>query len=209
MDIVVVGATGRTGQLVVQRALAEGHWVTAFTRRPELVPAGHDRLAVVRGDVTDPGAVRDVIAGKDAVISALGVSSRTTTTVFSEGITNVVRAMEDKGVRRVMAVSHAGLDTTVRMTLARKFFETYIVERIMRNVYLDLARMEDELEASDTDWTSVRPATLTSGPAGGEYRAAASGFHRPRRISRADLAGYLVSRLGDAGTYRRKVVVSY
>jgi putative NADH-flavin reductase len=208
MDIVVVGGTGRTGQLVVERALAEGHWVTAFTRHPELVPAGHDRLAVVRGDVTDPAAVRDVIAGKDAVISALGVNSRTTTTVFSEGITNVVRAMEDKGVRRVMVVSHAGVDLTARMPLARKLYETYIVERIMRNVYLDLARMEDELEDSDTDWTSVRPAVLSTGPAVGECRAV-SEFPRPRRVSRADLARYLVSHLDDTGTYRKKLMISY
>jgi putative NADH-flavin reductase len=208
MDIVVVGATGRTGQLVVERALAEGHWVTAFTRRPELVAAGHDRLAVVRGDVTDPGAVRDAIAGKDAVISALGVNSRTTTTVFSDGITNVVRAMEDKGVRRVMVVSRAGVDLTVAMPLARKLYETYIVERIMRNIYLDLARMEDELEESDTDWTSVRPALLTTGPAVGECRAV-SELPRPRQVSRADLARYLVSHLDDAGTYRKKLMISY
>jgi putative NADH-flavin reductase len=83
------------------------------------------------------------------------------------------------------------------------------VERIMRNIYLDLARMEDELEASDTDWTVVRATRLTDGPATGNYRATADGLDRPRQISRADLAGYLVSQIAAADTYRKKVVVSY
>ena len=209
MELVVMGATGRTGRLVVDRALAEGHWVTAFTRQPEEVTRGPDRLAVVPGDVTDADAVRDVIAGKDAVIFVLGVRNRSTTTVFSEGITNVARAMEAKGVRRVMAVSTAGLDLSVRMPLPRRFVATYIVERLLRNIYLDLARMEDELEASDTDWTVVRATALTSGPASGNYRTASEGLDRPGRIGRADLADYLVSRLASPPTYRKKVTISY
>ncbi|HEY7430343.1 MAG TPA: NAD(P)H-binding protein [Streptosporangiaceae bacterium] len=209
MELVVMGATGRIGRLAVGRALAGGHWVTAFTRHPGEVASGPERLAVVPGDVTDAGAVRDVIAGKDAVIYALGVKSRSTTTVFSEGITNVVQAMEAKGVRRVMAVSTAALDESVRISLLRRFVATYIVERVMRNIYLDLARMEDELEMSDTDWTVVRAAALTDGTAAGDYRTASEGLVRPGRIGRADLAGYLVSNLASAQTYHKKVTISY
>lgn len=209
MELVVMGATGRTGRLVVERALAEGHWVTAFTRHPEEVTSRADRLAVVPGDVMDAASVRDVLAGKDAVIFVLGVGNRSTTTVFSEGITNVVRAMEAKEVRRVMAVSTAGLDLSVRMPPIQRFVATYIVERVLRNIYLDLARMEDELEVSDTDWTVVRATALTNGPATGHYRTATEGLDRPARIGRADLAGYLVSHLAAAQTYREKVAISY
>ncbi len=209
MELVVMGATGRTGRLAVEQALAGGHWVTAFTRHPEEVISRPDRLAIVPGDVTDAGAVRDVIAGKDAVIFVPGVRNRSTTTVFSEGITNVVRAMEAKEVRRVMAVSTAGLDMSMRLSLPRRFVANYIVERVMRNIYLDLARMEDELEVSDTDWTVVRATTLTDGPAAGNYRTASEGLDRPGRISRADLASYLVSNLASAQTYHKKVTISY
>jgi hypothetical protein len=152
--------------------------------------------------------VQDVIAGKDAVICVLGVASRSTTTVFSEGLTNVLRAMEAKGVRRVMSVSAAGLDPS-RLPLPRRLFATYVVERVMRNIFLDLARMEDEMELSDTDWTVVRAGVLTDRPPAGGYRASAEGLDRPGRLGRADLADYLVSHLTDPQTYRRKVTVSY
>lgn len=208
MELLVIGAAGRTGRLVVDRALAEGHRVTAYVREPAAVTARHERLEVVRGDVTDAQGVRDVIAGKDVVISILGVRSRTTTMVFSEGMTHAVRAMEAKGVRRVMTVSTAGLDTASRIPLLRRLVATYIVERVLRNIYLDLARMEDELEVSDTDWTVVRAPLLTDRPATGTYRASADGLDKPGRISRADLADYIVTHIAAPDTYGKKVVIS-
>ena len=60
MRLFVVGATGRTGGLVVQQALERGHEVTAFTRRPEAVGLSHPQLHVARGDglnVADPSQV--------------------------------------------------------------------------------------------------------------------------------------------------------
>ncbi len=210
MDLVVIGAGGRTGRLVVDQALAGGHRVTAYVRRPEVVTVRHDRLAVVRGDVLDPGGVMDVIADKDAVVSTLGVKGRSTTTVFSEGITNVVRAMEAKGVRRVLTVSSAGLSIGPHMPLPQRLVAGYIIERILRNIYLDLARMEDELEVSDTDWTVVRAPLLADRPASGQYRVAVDGhLTRPGRISRADLAGCIVSRIADYDTFRKRVEISY
>ncbi|HUY45941.1 MAG TPA: NAD(P)H-binding protein [Streptosporangiaceae bacterium] len=208
MDLVVMGGSGRAGRLVVDRALAKGHWVTVYARWPEAVAAAHERLAVVVGDVRDPDSVRDAIAGKDAVICALGVSSRSTTTVFSEGVTNIVRAAQDKGLRRVMAVSSAGVDATSRVSPTPRFAAAYLLERVMRNIYLDLARMEDELELSDTDWTVVRAPRLTGGPATGACRGVADGVRWPRPLSRADLADYIVSHLDDPTTHRKKVVVT-
>jgi putative NADH-flavin reductase len=209
MELVIIGAAGRTGRLIVDQALAEGHYVTAYVRRPEAVTAHHDRLTVVRGDVLDPSGVADVIAGKDAVVSVLGVKSRTTTTLFSAGITNVVRAMEAKGVRRVVATSTDGLDTRPRVALVRRLAAEYIVERVMRNVFLDLARMEDELEVSDTDWTVIRATPLKDDPPSGPCRVALDGrLDSPRSVSRADLANYVVSCLGDPATYGKKVLIS-
>lgn len=73
MNIVVFGANGPTGQHVAKQALAEGHAVTAVTRHPRMFPLRHERLTVQYGDVFDPAAVEQAVAGQDAVLSSLGV----------------------------------------------------------------------------------------------------------------------------------------
>ena len=123
---------------------------------------------------------------------------------------NVLAAMGDHGFRRVVALSTAGLDPNVDMPLAQRLVSNYIVAPMLRNLYQDQARMEAELEASDTDWTVVRATLLTDRPATGNYRVAVGGqLNRPERIGRADLAAFIVSCLADPGTFRKKALISY
>ena len=53
MKLFVIGATGRTGQEIVQQALARGHQVTAFVRSPESIALKNERLSVLKGNATD------------------------------------------------------------------------------------------------------------------------------------------------------------
>ena len=209
MDLLVLGAAGRTGIHVVQAALAAGHAVTAFVRHPEAVSMRHERLTVTKGDVLDAASVSAAVAGKDAVASALGVKGRAPTTVFSAGMGNVVTAMGTHGVRRVVAISTAGLDPEAEMPLAQRIVANVIVARVLRNLYEDQARMEEVLANSDTDWTVVRATMLTDKPATGTYRVAVGArLPKPERISRADLGAYLVRCLDDPQTYGKKVMIS-
>jgi putative NADH-flavin reductase len=210
MKLLVIGAAGRTGKHLVEQALAAGYDVTAYVRHPEALTQRHDRLFVVQGDVLDPVAVSAAVEGKDAVVSALGVKGRDATTVFSAGIANVIEAMKAKGVRRVITISTAGLDSDADVPLPQRLVATYIVARLLRNLYRDQARMEAELEASGTDWTIIRAPLLTDKPAVGTYRVAVGGsLSRPERISRADLAAYIVSCITVPDTYGKKVMISY
>lgn len=210
MDLLVVGAAGRTGRHIVEQALASGHVVTAFVRRPDALGLRHDQLTVVKGDVLDAGSVTGAMERRDAVISALGVKGRGPTTVFSTGMTNVLAAMKAHAVRRVIAISTAGLDPDVEMPLAQRIVSNMIVARMFRNLYRDQAQMEEVLAPSDTDWTVVRATMLTDKPATGKYRVAIGGtLSRPERIGRADLAAYMVSCLNAPETYRKKVMISY
>jgi uncharacterized protein YbjT (DUF2867 family) len=210
VDLLVIGAAGRTGRHVVDRALAAGHVVTAFVRQPDAFGLRHDWLTVVQGDVLDAASVTAAMPGRDAVVSALGVKSRGPTTVFSTGLTTVLAAMKQHRVHRVIAISTAGLDPDVPMPLAQRLVSNLIVARLLRNLYRDQAQMEQVLAASDSDWTVVRATMLTDRPATGKYRVAVGGqLSRPERISRADLAAYLISCLSDPATYRKKVTISY
>src|SRR5438128_12620406 len=72
MNLVILGATGRTGRLVVEQALAAGHAVTALVRSPEKLTLRNPNLRVVMGDATDTSALSRAVQGADALISTLG-----------------------------------------------------------------------------------------------------------------------------------------
>ena len=74
MRVAVFGASGGIGRLVVERLLADGHQVAALVRAPAKLTIDHPRLTIRTGQLSDAAAVRDVVAGSDAVISALGPS---------------------------------------------------------------------------------------------------------------------------------------
>lgn len=77
MRVAVIGATGRTGRQLVEQALGRGHRVTVLCRDPARFTDGvADRVRVVVGEATDPAAVRELLAGTDAVLSTLGPTSK-------------------------------------------------------------------------------------------------------------------------------------
>ncbi|MGO7983317.1 NAD(P)-dependent oxidoreductase, partial [Rhizobium johnstonii] len=111
MRIVVFGANGPTGRLLVEQAMGDAHDVVAVTRRPSDFPLAGPRLTVVEADVYDADAVAAVFAGADAVLSTLGVPyGRAPITVYSRGAENILAAMARHGVRRFACVSSSATD---------------------------------------------------------------------------------------------------
>ena len=66
--IVVFGASGNIGGLIVADALERGHSVVGISRSPENLTIEHESFTGVRGDVTDVESFRAVTQGADAVI---------------------------------------------------------------------------------------------------------------------------------------------
>ncbi|MFK0047310.1 NAD(P)-dependent oxidoreductase [Streptomyces sp. NPDC090741] len=215
MKLTVFGATGGVGREVVRQALDAGHEVTAVVRDPARldVPA-HERLvvAVVR-DLTDEDALVPVLAGRSAVISALGAASNKQarlTPVTGPALRAIVSAMDRAGVSRLAAVSAApvGPDVATDGFVARRVFLP-LLRRALRDLYADLAVMEATIRASDTDWTVIRPPRLLNKPRTGSYRRVI-GANVPdaRTISRADVADALLVSLTDPSTAGRAVGVA-
>lgn len=191
MRILVLGASGRTGRLVVEQALGHGHDVTALVRDPGRLGIEHVRLAVLPGDVTDAVAVKLAVRGQDAVISALGSSGDRPVRVYSDGIANTVRAMTASGVPRLVVVSAGGAGTKPgKLPLSLRLFKA---TPAMREVYEDMERMEGDVMLSDLVWTIVRPAALTDGPLTGIYRTVlGSVVPNSSKVSRADVAALML-----------------
>ncbi|MFE7795400.1 NAD(P)-dependent oxidoreductase [Streptomyces sp. NPDC057460] len=211
MNIVIFGANGPTGRQATAQAMAEGHTVTAVTRRPEAFPVSGPLLRVVGGDVHDAGAVEDAVAGQDAVISTLGVPfSRAPVTVYSAGITHITQAMSKHGVTRLACVtstSTSGQEPPDDGFFFRKVLEPFIVRFVGRTVYEDMRRSEEIVRDSDCDWTIIRPAGLFDAAAVSNYQMVAGPRLPGRFTSRADLANTLLRQVVDDRDLRAVVEV--
>ncbi len=207
MKLIVFGSTGGIGSQVIPQALAAGHIVTAVARNPAAITIQHKQLMVVQGDVLEPCMLDQPLAGQDAVISALGVRTRTPTTVYSKGVANIMRAMQATNVRRLLCVSATGLDPG---PLLQRWLAKPILWRLFKDMYTDLVLMEDEVKRSDFEWTIVRPPRLTDGPRTGQYHMAVNKhLARGALISRADVADYMLTHLDDRRCYRAQVEIAY
>ena len=200
MRVIVFGATGKTGQPVCRRALAQGYQVTAFTRSAHKLEEQDAALEVVQGDVMDGESVAAALAGHDAAIVALGSNGLRDKTTLTAGTANIVAGMSQKNVGRLVVLSAAGVGESWRQVpwLARLMFRT-----LLRNIYADHTAQEKLVRESPLDWTIVRAAILSDGPASGRYTA--DNARRVGRISREDLAHFLVAQVQDE-THRKQAI---
>jgi putative NADH-flavin reductase len=207
MKVVIFGATGSVGRLMVAQALEEGHTVTAFARDPAKLSITHPNLRVIQGDAMDPAAVEQAVRGQDAVVCALGAGAKGT--IRSEGTRNIVAAMERAGVRRLVCQSSLGVGDS-RENL--NFFWKYVMfGMLLREAYADHVAQESQVMRSALDWTIVRPGAFTDGPRTGRYRHgfAADDKAITFKVSRADVAEFMLKQLTDRSYLRKTPALSY
>jgi putative NADH-flavin reductase len=203
MNIVIFGSTGPSGRLIVEQALAQGHTVTAFARNPAGLPIQHEKLTVAQGDILDLAAVERAVSGKDAVLSALGIRKLGKNTILSDGTRNIIAAMQKLGVKRFICMTSLGVGDSKGQTAW--VFDRIIQPFILHNVFADKEVQERLVRESNLDWIIVRPAGLTNGPRTGVYQhwAGKPSGSTKSRISRADVAEFMLKQLTD-DTYLRK-----
>jgi uncharacterized protein YbjT (DUF2867 family) len=201
MNLLVLGATGRTGRLVVEQALAAGHTVTALVRSPEKMANGNANLRVVTGSATDKSDLARALEGADAVISTLGGKG----SVIADSTRAIVAAARETGVNRVVVLS------TFAAERDRLDAGTRLLTGIgMGAVLKDKSAGEEMLRRSDLEWTIVYASLLSDGPASGSVVVLPDGAKRglSQKISRADLAAWMVEAATGAQFSRRAVGIT-
>jgi putative NADH-flavin reductase len=200
MNVLIVGATRGIGRALLEQALGSGHTVTALVRDPARLRVQHERLKVVTGDILDAKSVGDAIAGQHAVCCTIGVKvPGLHVSVFSEGTKNLLSAMKQAGVRRLVCVTGIGAGDSKGH--GGFLYDAFVLPLLFRTVYADKDRQEAIIRASDCDWTIVRPGFLTNGPLTRRYKAptdlagVTAGW-----ISRADVAHFMLKCL-ESGEY--------
>ena len=153
MNMLVIGANGRTGLHVLEQGLRRGHAITAFARRPETLANFADRLTIIQGDGCKSDDLHRAVLGQDAVVMAVGAS---------DIVRALIPTMHAAGIRRLVMTSSRSITATKPKLVVG------LVWAIFREAYVDLARAEGMLEMSGLDWSIVRATMLNDKPFTGQ-----------------------------------------
>ncbi len=195
MKIIIFGATGSLGRHLVEQALAQGEEVTAFLRNASAMSVDHENLRLIEGDVLDPVAVDQAVAGHDAALIALGAGRKGG--VRALGTKHIVDAMERHGVRRLVSQSTLGAGDS--HTHLNFFWKHVMFGWLLRQAMADHEEQEAVIRQSSLDWINVRPAAFTDGPVTGDYKFAFPQSEKDLslKISRADVANVMLKQMTD------------
>jgi putative NADH-flavin reductase len=205
MRILILGATGTIGQALVVLALARGHQVTAQTR-----DAGRARLPAAAApaafDPRDgPAAFRPFLAGRDAVVYALGCRGRGQVRFFSDTTRALLAAMRETGVVRLIAITGVGAGET--RGHGGFLYDRVIFPLFTRGIYADKERQEALIRESGVDWTILRPAPFRSSPGSEPFHAltAVRPGARLSRVTPGEVAGFALD-CAELGLHRGEAV---
>ncbi|MGI9279320.1 MAG: NAD(P)-dependent oxidoreductase [Endozoicomonas sp.] len=209
MKLVIFGASGRTGVQLVKQALDQGHEVTAFVRKTTSLQITHARLAKVAGDVLNINDVESAIQGQDAILSALGAPPKDQSMLRKKGTECIINAMNNTGVKRLISLSTLGFGET--RDILPFFLKYFIFPVILRHATQDHAEQEALIKDSSLDWTIVRPGNLIEGNKTGVYKHGFSNHEKPiqLKISRADVADFMLKQLSDLNYLHKAPGISY
>ena len=215
MKILLFGATGRTGKLLLQKALGDGHEVTAIVRTPSKL----DGLGakIIEGTPYDKKTVEKAIDNCDVVISTLNVSRvsdspwaklRAPKDMISHSIQNALDAMQGNGAKRIIVMSTLGAgDSWTRTPFVVKLVVSF---SNLKYAFRDHTWQEELLAKSDRDWTVIRIPILTEEE--GEKDVIAKKLNDDtkinRKINRESVARFILNILGDGNYYKTIVAIS-
>ena len=215
MRIVLLGATGRTGKLVLETALEKGHQVICLARDSQRIQK-HDHLKVIEGNPQHLHDMRKTTQDVDCIISTLNISRtsdfpwaklRTSATFLSEVMKNCVQAAKENNVNRIITCSAWGVAET-RDDIP--FWFRWLIDYSNIGVaYKDHEQQERLLKASALDWTIVRPTGLTNAKKSQKIRKTFGNNPKPSlTISRSSVAKFMVDAISASDMVKKTVVIS-
>jgi putative NADH-flavin reductase len=203
MNVLVFGASGATGSLVVEDALKKGHAVTVLVRDAAKLKISGGR--VLTGDATNHSDVLTAMRGQYAVIDTIGgTRPYETTHLETTAAKNIIAAMHVEGARRLIVVSMLGLGESAEQS---PFWYRYLLmHTFLRGSNPDKAAMEEAVRSSGLEYVIARPPILKDAPATGDIQILGPGAIG-HAITRADLAAFLVDQLDSSAHVNQAVTV--
>ncbi|MFZ4452753.1 NAD(P)-dependent oxidoreductase [Salibacterium aidingense] len=204
MNLLIFGATGRTGKIVVRKALEQGHHVTVYVRDPSKLEQGPEALTIIQGELMEQDKIEKAVQGQDVVISLLAPHGRIPGKPITKAITRTLRGMEKHDVQRIITVGTPSI-TEKQDAFDAKYKLIKTGERAFTKEQTDdVIDAAEAVRQSDRDWTIVRVPFLTNKPGNNMVKAGFLGDGNFRtKLSREDLAMFILSQL-DNDTYSRQ-----
>ena len=208
LKVAVLGATGRTGRELVSQALRMRMDVTALARVPSKLQDFEGKISVVEGDATDAEATARLVAGKSAVLNAIGRDRNSPPDLMAAAARNVVAAMKRYAVMRYVVLGNTAMeDPADRPPLSQRFVR-FLIAIANRPLKLDSTASAGVIAESGLEWTIIRPPVLTDGPRTGAYRVGPLDRDSGLRVSRADVADFMLSCVVDHRFVRERPAIS-
>lgn len=194
----IFGATGDTGKLLVEQALAAGYEVVAYVRNPAKLTVTDNHLTVIQGELSDATSIETAVKGADAVLSTLGPRGGSKNKPLTAGMQNIIAAMKNQGVRRFIITSTlSAKDPKDKLTFRTRSMVN-LVKTTMHDAYEDIVNVAETVRSSGLDWTIVRLTLLNNKPISGKVKA---GYVDKGEIgtqtSRADIADFMLKQIID------------
>lgn len=210
MKVAIFGASGGTGEQLTQQALSLGHEVTAFVRNPNQIRYRHNNLKLLQGDVLQAQEVERAVIGQDAICNALGVTDSNQPHLCSRGTQSIITAMQKYGVRRIITVTGlgTGCDEPLYMGIGSKLLLRLATLWFYRG-FKDKQLQDQYLRNSDLDWVIVQPPLLTDNPPTGNYQHGQFQVRVWGKISRPDLAAFMLEQLISDRYIQKSTVIHY
>lgn len=209
MNVVVYGATGKTGIRIVRELSSRGHQVKAAVRNPaklELLPG----VTAVEGNLTDADIISRTIAGADAVVSAYGPPMDNTDELI--GVTQrLADAVSRNPGQRLIIVGGAGsLFVAPNVTL----FDSGSLPAEWIPIVKSHIAVYENIRKSDIDWTYFSPAAyFEPGQRTGKFRLGKDDLivneQGESRISLEDYSIALVDELERPQHIRSRFTIGY
>jgi uncharacterized protein YbjT (DUF2867 family) len=109
MKFAITGGTGFIGGHLARRLVVEGHEVVLLGRKIRVSETTSARMQFAAVDLSDPVALAETFAGCDAVAHCAGINreigEQTYQRVHIEATQNVVEAVKQAGVRKILLMS--------------------------------------------------------------------------------------------------------
>lgn len=165
MKVALFGATGKTGNYLIEEGLARGIDLTVFARSSTAFEDA--RVKVIRGDLTDITALRSAISGSDVVLSALGPTSlqHPKDLPITHATEAIISAMKLEGVKRLIVISTGTAVDPADGSDWKISLPAKLIKVAMKSSYQDIIGLARAIRASDLDWTMVRVGFLNDRPA--------------------------------------------
>jgi putative NADH-flavin reductase len=155
VKLLILGATGKVGQELIEQGLARGHEITVLVRSPQKISIKDAKLNIIVGSPLDDKILSQALSGIDAVLSTLGHTDLKESSLVMDAAQALIKAMKFSEVKRFVIVSST-------LVTPGGSFLTKIPRYLTRHALNDSAEMEKVVRPTNLDWTIVRLVRLTN-----------------------------------------------